>query len=240
VSDWIKSYADLADHPKTHELAHSLNIPIPHALGILHLLWYFAMRFSWRSGDLKKYPAEAIARACQWPADPQEFVQNLEKAGWLTNGKIHDWHDHAGRLIQERLWYDRRKKSNRIPTGTQPDSNRNTVGIQPEPNRNPTAEKSRVDVKKEREEEKERTRLRSAPQGSAPALSGNGKKPDAEPDAEIPDHDRVEILAKLHTLKATLQAKSASSVPDQSKPEPQPEPVTVPPQDQIEGDDLPF
>lgn len=105
MTEWIKSYVNLADHPKVHSLALELQIEVPHAIGILHLLWWFTLRFSWRNGNLKNFSDELIAKACHWQKTPTTLIAALKKAHFLDDYKIHDWHDFAGRLVKDRLRY---------------------------------------------------------------------------------------------------------------------------------------
>lgn len=125
MSDWIKSHVDIADHPKIHVLASSLNVRIPSAIGTVHLLWYFAMRYAWKDGDLTRFGVIAIARACHAEEEPALFISRLQKAGFLDGLKVHDWLDMAGRLVRDRIRY---RKANGIRT----QSVRSTDGLRTE------------------------------------------------------------------------------------------------------------
>lgn len=108
---WIESHQDIGQHPKTIALATALNGDLPTAVGVLHLLWHFALKFSWRTGNLQKYPPEAIAAACGWRGKTEELIKSLQKTGWLDDMRIHDWHDYAGRIVHDRLYNEKRRKT---------------------------------------------------------------------------------------------------------------------------------
>lgn len=102
---WIESHQELARHPKTKRLARAAGISIPAAIGHLHLLWWWALDYA-QDGDLDGYSAEDIADAAEWSGgDANHFVNALESAGFLDHEegwRIHDWHDYAGRLLEQR------------------------------------------------------------------------------------------------------------------------------------------
>jgi len=113
---WIESHVEIGEHPKVFDLITSLSVQKAEAVGLLHLLWHFTMKFAWRDGDLSKFNRVAISRACGWESDPDMFIDALIKCGFLDNGnslKVHDWHVFAGKMVKDRLRY---KKANRIKT----------------------------------------------------------------------------------------------------------------------------
>lgn len=107
---WIESDVDLADHPKTLRLMDALKIDCQQAVGALHLLWHFTMKYAWRDGDLVRFGVVAVAKGARWSGDPHAFVLALQESGWLDELKIHDWLDSAGRLVNDRLYNEKRKK----------------------------------------------------------------------------------------------------------------------------------
>ncbi|MBI4370400.1 MAG: hypothetical protein HY547_09250 [Elusimicrobia bacterium] len=110
---WIESHVEIGDHPKTYELAELLGIEVAQAVGHLHLLWHFALKFS-PDGRLGKFSDASIARGSKWPGDPQKFAGALKKSGWIDEQKnIHDWMEYAGRYIHER---ERRRRFNKKQT----------------------------------------------------------------------------------------------------------------------------
>lgn len=105
--DWIESHINLADHPKVHNLSRTLCVRYPDAIGTLHLLWWYTMRFAWRDGDLSKHGGDAIEGACKWAGERGDLVKALQSTGWLDDFHVHDWLDFAGRLVNDRLRYER-------------------------------------------------------------------------------------------------------------------------------------
>lgn len=94
-------------HPKTLDLAARLNTDRPTALGYLTLLWDFTAD-SAIQGDVGKWPNGAIARACDWMGDADEFVKALVDAKWLDSDDdhrllVHDWQDHCERWVRAKL-----------------------------------------------------------------------------------------------------------------------------------------
>lgn len=104
---WIESHVDLGDHPKVHLLSRTLSVPYPYAIGTLHCLWWYAMRFAWRDGDLSKYGDDAIEGACKWSGERGTLIKALRDCGFIDGSKVHDWIDFAGRLVKDRLRYER-------------------------------------------------------------------------------------------------------------------------------------
>lgn len=94
-------------HPKTYDLAARLKCSRPEALGFLTLLWDFCSE-SAPAGDIGKWPDGAIARGCDWPGDPAEFVLALVDSSWLDRSEtyrlvIHDIHIHAEQWWRQKL-----------------------------------------------------------------------------------------------------------------------------------------
>jgi hypothetical protein len=97
---WIESHTTIGSHPKTRKLARRLDVSIPEAVGILHLLWHFAIEYA-KDGDLSKHDLEDIALATYYEGDPQKLLSELKACGWVDDDlRIHDWDDFAGRLIE--------------------------------------------------------------------------------------------------------------------------------------------
>jgi len=109
---WIESHQELERHPKTKRLARLLDIPLPHAIGILHCLWWWAMDYA-QDGDLSRFDPDDIADACHWPGET-ELLRALIEAGFVDEDLyIHDWHEYAGRLIEKREQNKERKRKSR-------------------------------------------------------------------------------------------------------------------------------
>lgn len=121
---WIESQVDLGDHPKIYTLSTVLGVRKAEAVGLVHLLWHFTMKFAWRDGNLKRFDVIAVAKSSGWEGDPKIFIKGLQKSGLLDNMQVHDWKDFAGRLIYDRLYNENRRCKNtvkhRIKSVTQP------------------------------------------------------------------------------------------------------------------------
>ncbi len=94
-------------HPKTLTLADELEIAIPHAVGILEMLWHYTGDYTPR-GDIGKVSNKTIARAVGWSGDSEKLIQVLISSGWLDVSAdhrliIHDWPEHAEELVRKRL-----------------------------------------------------------------------------------------------------------------------------------------
>ena len=86
-------------HPKTLDLATMLKIQRLYAVGLLEGLWDFAGDQS-PQGNIGKWSNAVIAAACDWPGDPDEFVEALVDSRHLDRCTqhrlvIHDLADHA-------------------------------------------------------------------------------------------------------------------------------------------------
>jgi len=110
---WIESHTDLGDHPKLAELCFILMIKKYEAVGHLHLLWHFAMKYAWRDGDLRRFTARAICEAAGWDKDHETFINALKDTGWIEKNtlRIHDWLDYSGKLVRDRLYNEERRKT---------------------------------------------------------------------------------------------------------------------------------
>lgn len=93
---WIESHTSLRHHPKVRRLARRLQIPVLHAIGILHALWWFTIEHAC-DGDLSTWDAQEIGDACEY--DGSTLVEALQVTGWLDDMRVHDWEDYAGRMI---------------------------------------------------------------------------------------------------------------------------------------------
>ncbi len=68
---------DALNHPKMLDLSSRLDIPRAHAIGIITLLLDFTAQYA-AQGDIGKHRNGAIARACEWMANP-------------TSSSLHSW-----------------------------------------------------------------------------------------------------------------------------------------------------
>jgi hypothetical protein len=118
---WIELHDTLGSHRKTYALAETLDIPQYAAVGLLCLLWTWALDNA-QDGDLSEFPPHAIARACFWQKKPETLADSLIKCGWMDdNMHLHNWENYAGRLIDKRQEEKRRVAAYR--TGKKPARN---------------------------------------------------------------------------------------------------------------------
>lgn len=153
---WIESHQEVANHPKTRKLARRLNIPIPQAVGHLHVLWHWALTHAF-DGDLSGYDFEDIAVGAMWDGDADEFVKALLEAkgrsgaGFLEQAGerifLHDWQTYTAHLRARResaqkanhiRWHSDRNVTDsacewcRTPDGIEPESERSQDGTDAE------------------------------------------------------------------------------------------------------------
>lgn len=109
---WIELHQSLRDHRKILLGADELNIPPAHMVGLLSLLWLWAIDNA-EDGDLSRVTSRALARAAQWEGDAETFVAAIEEAGFIDSGTrvIHDWLDYSGRLLEQR---EQKRAQNRL------------------------------------------------------------------------------------------------------------------------------
>lgn len=112
---WIESHDQIGDHPKTLRLATLLGVRVPEAVGLLHLLWHFTLRYAWRDGDLKRFKSVSISKNSKYEGSPAKFINCLQKAGFLDGFKVHDWLDFSGRLVADRIRYEKANKTRTEP-----------------------------------------------------------------------------------------------------------------------------
>lgn len=99
---WIESHQELADHPKTKRLMRALGVDRYTVIGVLHVLWYWALDYA-DDGNLSAFSDADIADGVGWPGDASELVHGLTVAGFLDETRtIHDWDDFAGRYVAKR------------------------------------------------------------------------------------------------------------------------------------------
>ena len=94
-------------HPKTKELAYSLEIPLPHAIGLLELLWAFVGQQT-PQGNIGKWSNAVIAGEAGWQKCPDAFVNALISVKFLDESDehrllVHDWFEHAPNWVHAKL-----------------------------------------------------------------------------------------------------------------------------------------
>lgn len=116
---WIESHQALRDHPKVARLCRLLDCSRREAVGMLHLLWWWALDNA-EDGDVSDYDSLDLALAADWEGDPEVFVKALltcgpgRRDGFLEDDGdrlvLHDWWEYAGKLVARRR-LDRERKA---------------------------------------------------------------------------------------------------------------------------------
>ena len=134
---WLELHQNLPTHHKTKALKRLLKIPTPHALGILNLLWLWALDHA-SDGDVSRFVPVTLADVCEWDGDPEALIAALVGAGFIEQRDgghfIHDWFDYAGKLVELRRKDAERKRNGR---GSSVDVRRTSTGHPAESIRNP-------------------------------------------------------------------------------------------------------
>lgn len=95
------------DHPKTHELADRLKIPLYAAAGILARLWDTCAEYT-PAGDIGKYSDARIARYVDWRKSSAALITALVDSRWIDRHPVHrlvvhDWSEHCEEAIHAKL-----------------------------------------------------------------------------------------------------------------------------------------
>jgi len=110
---WIESHQSLRVHPKTRKLARLLGISRVTAVGHLHCVWWWALDYA-QDGDLSRWEPLDIAIGADWEDDPDTFIAAMRECRFIDpDMRLHDWHEYAGRLIEQRALEAARKRRNR-------------------------------------------------------------------------------------------------------------------------------
>ena len=102
---WIKSDEALASHPKLTLIASDLGINKVEALGYLHLMWYWVLKFC-DDGNITKY-IDIFQTEIGWKGDSDLFVNTLVNRGFIDKSStnkytIHDWLDYSGKYFEKK------------------------------------------------------------------------------------------------------------------------------------------
>lgn len=95
-------------HPKMKAFARSLKIPLPHAVGIMEMLWQFAAEYA-PDGGIGRLDDSEIADACGWPDKRSgELVEALVHCRWFTENSdcrlfVNDWPEHCEDSVHRKL-----------------------------------------------------------------------------------------------------------------------------------------
>ena len=98
---WIELHQTLPQHRKLLALRDVLRLRTPAALGHMCLLWLWAPR--------------QLAEICQFNARRAgELAMALRTSGFVdADGRLHDWSDYTGRLIDQRAANRERQRRRR-------------------------------------------------------------------------------------------------------------------------------
>jgi len=106
---WIESHTVLMRHRKVIEMAKELRIRRSYVIGHLHALWHATLEQA-EDGDLSQWSDELIAELADYNGDAPQFVQLLQKHGFLDGKLIHDWTEYAGRYLDSKYRTSNPKK----------------------------------------------------------------------------------------------------------------------------------
>jgi len=113
---WIPLYQTVWDNRKTMLLADLLGISETYAAAHMARLWTWALDNA-QDGEIGHLTPRVIARAADWPGDPEQFVEAMVTSGYVDRDgeslRIHDWMDYAGRLMEQRQLNNERSKRKR-------------------------------------------------------------------------------------------------------------------------------
>jgi hypothetical protein len=151
---WLESHGNLARHPKTRRLMRRMGWTLPHTIGNLHLLWWWALDFA-PTGDLSRFEPEQLTYDLDLNgATPEEFIEAMVEAGFIDRSedslRLHDWPDYSAKSLRPRFrrnperWHQvlrsyglpvitRRNSRRHGGNGEHPpnsDSNRNSVAVE--------------------------------------------------------------------------------------------------------------
>ena len=113
---WIESHQELAKHPKLKRLARYLGISKHAAIGVVHMLWWWALDYAQQGKLAPPYDINDIADAIELDnVDANTLVEALLDSRFLDKTEddtivIHDWYDYAGKLLDKRE-RDRERKA---------------------------------------------------------------------------------------------------------------------------------
>ena len=114
-SNWVPVHSNLRSHPKLSALRRELDldklrIPIKWQRHITRVFlidfWHWTLD-NYPDGDITGVESDLIAEGCNYPSDPDAFVEALVTAGFIDrmqDGRllVHDWEEYGGRLEKRR------------------------------------------------------------------------------------------------------------------------------------------
>lgn len=100
---WVPVNRSVFTHRKTMKLADVLDIPEVYAVGHLVALWTWAMDNAPTGSIPSNTSARMLARAAEFPGNPQTFVDALTEAEYLAQTEdgyeIPNWMEYGGKLL---------------------------------------------------------------------------------------------------------------------------------------------
>lgn len=137
---WLEIHQTLPTHRKTLAAADALDMAPVHFMGHIIAFWLWAIDNA-EDGNLDGVSPRMLARAAQWEGDPETLVNTMIDVGFIDRDgdslSIHDWHDYAGKLIEQRKKERERKRRDRAKKrkakqekskGSPPDERRTSEG----------------------------------------------------------------------------------------------------------------
>ena len=134
---WIESHDTIWEHHKTVKLCEKLKIGRAQAVGHLHALWHFVLRNAWRKANLEAWGDAEIERAMFWEGEKNTLINALREVGFLDGFVVHGWLDRASRLVGDRIYNEKRRKTS-VKRRKSPVNLRKTAATVP----NPTVQKT--------------------------------------------------------------------------------------------------
>ena len=117
MSTWIELHADIFWHKKTLGAAKQMKMDVHTTVGYLAHLWTWALDHA-PDGNLSHLSDRDIALAAGWLSKPSGFVDALRSVHFIDgDGRLHNWDEYAGRLIDSRRRDRERKRAERVKRG---------------------------------------------------------------------------------------------------------------------------
>ncbi len=110
MAPWIESHDEIWEHHKTIKLCSLLGIEDVAAVGHLISIWHFVLRNAWRDANLEAWGEDGIEHAARWRGERGLMVKALREVGFLDGYIVHGWKERAGKLMQNRLYNERKKQ----------------------------------------------------------------------------------------------------------------------------------
>ena len=111
---WLQAEQSLATNKKTLRLKNLLKVKKAEAIGMLMLLWWWALDNA-PNGDLSPFEPEELAEVMEYSGrgkTPQSLITAMISAGFIDpDMRLHDWGDYTGQLVEQRA---SRREQNRI------------------------------------------------------------------------------------------------------------------------------